>query len=314
MAAMIDGHFKYLETIAQEDVAELIKKDKSYGCSWKKRGGAGAYISMIRKFDRMDNTAEKFGYDIIRAVKDDPSAEGILDDIRDARRYLMLIEAWLRELGVVKAGDHPVELDSYTKAMFDRMRRNNLEPDGSPQAESRCHRVSEEQQVKPDEVNTKQKYPMGLMFTENMRQVLLILKNHGPKCVIGRWNGIGGHIELGETPIQCQVREFEEETGVKTTENDWQLFTKLLGEDFIVHCFWGKNSTAVMTAKTITNEQVAIVNCECGIISLSNLLLAPNLKWMIPFLRDQSTYNQLGVTTAIYCDEDNLDPDPIAAV
>ncbi len=168
----------------------------------------------------------------------------------------------------------------------------------------------------------KQEYSIGFMFTENMRQVLLILKNHGPKCVIGRWNGIGGHIEA-ETPIQCQVREFEEETGVKTAEYNWSLFTRLEGNDFIVHCFWGRNTEIVLNARTMTDEQVAIVNCdptpehllgEDIPQELDYLLLAPHLCWMIPFLRDTSTRNHLCVVLATYCDEDNLDADPTTTV
>ena len=161
-------------------------------------------------------------------------------------------------------------------------------------------------------MSNKQKYSMGLMFTKNMRQVLLILKNHGPKCVVGRWNGIGGHIEA-ETPIQCQVREFEEETGIKTSINDWQLFTKMIGEDFIVHCFWGQNDAAVAGAKTTTDEWVAVINCIPPRM-ISSTSLAPHLRWMIPFLRDTSTHSYLGVTTATYCDEDNLDPDSTTTV
>jgi len=106
MATTSDGHLVHLDQIASEDAAGLKKAHQSYGASWKKRGGVGAYMVMIRKFDRMEICAEKHGWDIFKAVEDDPRAEGILDDIRDARRYLMLIESVLREKGIVKAGSH----------------------------------------------------------------------------------------------------------------------------------------------------------------------------------------------------------------
>ena len=107
MATMSDdGHLVHIEQIAKEDAAGLLKAHESYGPSWKKRGGVGAYMVMIRKFDRMDIGAEKYGWDIFKAVEADPRAEGILDDIRDARRYLMLIESALREKGIVEAGNH----------------------------------------------------------------------------------------------------------------------------------------------------------------------------------------------------------------
>jgi len=101
-----DGHLKFIQEIAQEDAAGLIKAHESYGDSWKKRGGIGAYMVMIRKFDRMENGVRPHGFDIVKAVKADQRPEGLIDDIRDARRYLLLIESWLRELGLTKAGDH----------------------------------------------------------------------------------------------------------------------------------------------------------------------------------------------------------------
>lgn len=184
----------------------------------------------------------------------------------------------------------------------------------------------------------KQEYSIGFMFTNSMRQVLLILKEHGPSCVVGRWNGIGGHIEPGkihvseqddvfgkpncncgcqeaETPIQCQVREFEEETGVKTDESDWHKFTELQGEDFVVHCFWGRSNYVVLNARTMTDEAVEIVNTNAtGTRHIHNTPLAPNLQWMIPFLRDWTTRNHLCVVLATYKKDDNLDTDTTAAV
>ena len=100
------GHLRFIDEIALEDAAGLKKAHESYGASWKKRGGIGAYMVMIRKFDRMEMCVKKYGGDIFKAVQDDPRAEGILDDIRDARRYLMLIESVLRERGIVEAGNH----------------------------------------------------------------------------------------------------------------------------------------------------------------------------------------------------------------
>lgn len=45
-------------------------------------------------------------WDILRAIAADPRPEGLLDDIRDLRRYLMLIEAEMRARNIVQAGDH----------------------------------------------------------------------------------------------------------------------------------------------------------------------------------------------------------------
>lgn len=85
-----------IERLAKQDVEALEKADESYGDSWKKRGGIGAYMVSIRKIDRIENQVEKFNYDIFKAgIKEIEGniQDGILDDIRDYRRYLFLIEA-----------------------------------------------------------------------------------------------------------------------------------------------------------------------------------------------------------------------------
>lgn len=161
-----------------------------------------------------------------------------------------------------------------------------------------------------------QEYSMGLMFNERMTQVLLIKKSHGPKCVVGRWNGIGGHRE-NETPIQCQVREFQEETGVETTEDDWAKFTELRGDDFIVHCFWGISNYAVYNARTMTDEKVEIWPTNPQRLADSDATLALNLPWMIPFLMDRSTRNEISIlypVRATYLIEDNIDPNSTATI
>jgi len=93
-------YLDFLSDIAAEDVSGIITAEAQYGASWKKRGGAGAYMVMVRKFDRLEQAMPKFNYDIFDAVVQDPRSEGVLDDIRDARRYLYLIEAEIRARGI----------------------------------------------------------------------------------------------------------------------------------------------------------------------------------------------------------------------
>ena len=88
-----------LDGIAQEDAAGLKKAYESYGPSWKQRGGVGAYMMACRKFDRLENRVRKLGYDVFRAIAEDDRGEGCIDDVRDLRRYLMLIEAEMRARG-----------------------------------------------------------------------------------------------------------------------------------------------------------------------------------------------------------------------
>ncbi len=76
-----------------EDADELHKAEQSYGDSWKQRGGIGAFMMAARKWDRLEKQVTEHGYDIFVAMEADQRDEGILDDIRDLRRYLFLIDA-----------------------------------------------------------------------------------------------------------------------------------------------------------------------------------------------------------------------------
>ncbi len=87
--------------VAAKDVDGLIEAAKHYGESWYMRDGAGAFFMLARKWDRIEKRMKDESYkSIIEVLKADKRAEGMIDDIRDLRRYLMLIEAKLIELGV----------------------------------------------------------------------------------------------------------------------------------------------------------------------------------------------------------------------
>ncbi len=121
----MNNFLEHLDTIAGEDVAGLNKAQQSYGDSWKKRGGVGAFMMLARKWDRLENRVkeeiksgflkegveggkssygsgdfedriEAHSWDIFEHIAADDRAEGLIDDIRDLRRYLMLVEAEMR--------------------------------------------------------------------------------------------------------------------------------------------------------------------------------------------------------------------------
>lgn len=95
---MTEDDKKLFGTIAEEDAAGLKKAAESYGNSWKTRGGVGAFMMLARKFDRMEvrvevGLAENEGTSFIQLIIDDTRGEGLIDDVRDLRRYLVLVEA-----------------------------------------------------------------------------------------------------------------------------------------------------------------------------------------------------------------------------
>lgn len=111
------SYIRRIGGIATNDIATLTRKDAEYGGSWLKRGGVGAFMMLARKIDRLEQAMEKEmrvatelfmdgskapgrpidRFDIIERALADGREEGILDDIGDLRRYLLLVEAEIRE-------------------------------------------------------------------------------------------------------------------------------------------------------------------------------------------------------------------------
>jgi len=41
--------------LSEQDVLSLIDSERSYGDSWRNRGGIGAFMMLARKWDRIEN-------------------------------------------------------------------------------------------------------------------------------------------------------------------------------------------------------------------------------------------------------------------
>lgn len=121
------SHTDHLSEVAEADVRALLEAEKHYGSSWKRRGGVGAFMMLARKWDRLEcalrpddvregcaagSTGPCAPWDIFGALEADRREEGILDDIRDLRRYLMLVESEMlaraHEEGLKVALERPV--------------------------------------------------------------------------------------------------------------------------------------------------------------------------------------------------------------
>lgn len=90
---MEGSDFGFIKKLANDDVTALVRAQESYGDSWRSRGGVGAFMMLARKWDRIENQVSSDNYDIFKTIANDPSKDGILDDIRDLRRYLLLVES-----------------------------------------------------------------------------------------------------------------------------------------------------------------------------------------------------------------------------
>lgn len=99
-------YLDHIHKVAQEDAEGLRKAHQDYGSSCLKRGGVGLFMMLARKWDRLENLLSKSGagqWNILEAIKQDSRPEGIIDDIRDLRRYLNIVEAEARAQGCSSA-------------------------------------------------------------------------------------------------------------------------------------------------------------------------------------------------------------------
>lgn len=131
------------------------------------------------------------------------------------------------------------------------------------------------------------RYVVGLAFTEDGNQVVLLEKDH-PEWQRGRWNGPGGKVKMDrgiplESVEQAVSREFEEETGVAILPFEWSKFLVLEG-DWYGCTFLRTFHPSVAEARTMETEKVALFSTSRAWGSIPTI---PNLSWIIPLALDQ---------------------------
>ena len=125
-------------------------------------------------------------------------------------------------------------------------------------------------------------YVAGFLFSPPLigRCVLLIRKAR-PAWQAGKLNGIGGHIEPGETPINAMEREFYEEAGL--TVLNWRPVAVLTGKQFIVHFFSAWADVEFFdSARAQTDEPLVRLNLS----DMWKAPIIPNLRFLLPLALD----------------------------
>lgn len=116
-------------------------------------------------------------------------------------------------------------------------------------------------------------FVLGFVFNKTQNRVLLIEKRR-PKWMAGRWNGIGGHIEPGETHHQAMIRESEEECGHSYLWQHKITFVCPGGTVFVYAAIYPSNS---ISFEQIEDEQLSVFYLHGLPDEIMN-----NVKWLIP--------------------------------
>jgi hypothetical protein len=86
----LDDNMRAIRT-PQYERGFLEERGRTYGDSWKKRGGVGAFMMLARKWDRIENISGDSDYGLETALRN--NIGNIVDDVDDLRRYLLLVES-----------------------------------------------------------------------------------------------------------------------------------------------------------------------------------------------------------------------------
>ncbi|MGA3114829.1 MAG: NUDIX domain-containing protein [Syntrophobacteraceae bacterium] len=135
------------------------------------------------------------------------------------------------------------------------------------------------------------RYVVGFAFTPERKYVLLVEKTH-PAWQAGKWNGIGGHIEEGETPLQAMNREAAEETFC-AEDFAWKHFATLCGSDFECFIFAGK------LPEIPPNFNDVHERLNCWKLPLGNLARLANLDFLIEGALVMDSFNHMTITYGV---------------
>jgi len=123
-------------------------------------------------------------------------------------------------------------------------------------------------------------------FAFHDENVLLVCKET-PEWQHGLWNGVGGKADDHETPVHAMVREFREEVGVETKQEEWRHFATEMGRDYVVHFYWSRIDWRgrVHSIPIYNDAGEHLMFHDVG-TRLSGIPVVGNLHWLIPLALD----------------------------
>jgi 8-oxo-dGTP diphosphatase len=122
------------------------------------------------------------------------------------------------------------------------------------------------------------KYVLGFAFDSGSDPNVGLIRKKRPTWQAGFLNGVGGHVEDGETPHEAMVREFQEETGLFVPT--WAGVATMKNDEWEVVVFKAFG-VPLQNMVSLTDEKVAVYPADC--LPYDVLF---NLRWLIPLALD----------------------------
>ena len=86
----------------------------------------------------------------------------------------------------------------------------------------------------------------SIIFINDQKEILLFLRDDNPNIPYpNMWDVPGGHVEMGETPEHCIVREIKEEMDLNL--DGFHLFSVMEFDDRVEYTFWKKANLDIDT-------------------------------------------------------------------
>lgn len=136
---------------------------------------------------------------------------------------------------------------------------------------------------------SEQRYVVGFLFDEDERTVVLLRKNR-PAWQAGKLNGMGGHVEPGESFDDAMVRECQEESGL-TLLQGWTRFAELRGHGMRMGCYRSSERDAAQQvgAANDVGERFELHSVQA--VMSASVETIPNLRWLVPMAMSTSGWH-----------------------
>ena len=145
-----------------------------------------------------------------------------------------------------------LDVDNYLKHVTKKKiyEINIYDRDGNPTGKKICREAS---LVK---LNPNEYIGIAVIFIENFNNEFLIQKTSKEK--LSKNSSTGGHIEIGETPIDCIIRETKEELGLDLIKEELTCYDSIIQDYKLIYPFYIKKDVDINDLK-LQKEEVDYV-------------------------------------------------------